>query len=137
MSNFSIAKASKIWGISRTTIYKKLELWELSQNHDKTISMVEMIRVFGEVKLSKTVQDKKEMNKNVHLWTNETEQLKLELERQKTLNEQLLKQLNICSQRVQYLENALTKSLDNVTELTKMHTLEAPKPARKKIFWIF
>lgn len=137
MSNFSIAKASKIWGISRTTIYKKLELWELSQNHDKTISMVEMIRVFGEVKLSKTVQDKKEMNKSEQLWTNEIEQLKLELERQKTLNEQLLQQLNSCSQRVQYLENALTKSLDNVTELTKMYTLEAPKPARKKIFWIF
>ena len=137
MSNFSIYKASKIWGISRTTIYKKIELWELSQNQDKTISMVEMIRIFGEAKPPKTVQNKREVNKSEHLWTDEIINLKLELERQKTLNEQLLKQLNNCSQRVQYLENALAKSLDNVTELTKMHTLEAHKPARKKIFWIF
>ena len=133
MSNFSIYKASKIWGISRTTIYKKIELWELSQNQDKTISMVEMIRIFGEAKPPKTVQNKKEVNKSQQLWTEEI----LNLKRQKTLNEQLLQQLNNCTQRVQYLENALTKSLDNVTELTKMHTLEAPKPARKKIFWIF
>ena len=83
MSNFSIYKASKIWGISRTTIYKKIELWELSQNQDKTISMVEMIRIFGEAKPPKTVQNKKEVNKSKQLWTDEIINLKLELERQK------------------------------------------------------
>lgn len=57
--NFSISKAAKSWCISRTTIYKKINTGELSQNPDKTIALVEMVRVFGEPKTKSTnVQNK-------------------------------------------------------------------------------
>lgn len=56
---FSISQAAKNWHISRTTIYKKISTGELSQNPDKTIALVEMVRVFGEPKTKNTnVQNK-------------------------------------------------------------------------------
>lgn len=57
--NINISKAAKDWAISRTTIYKKISTGELSQNHDKTIAFVEMVRIFGEPKTKSTnVQNK-------------------------------------------------------------------------------
>ena len=44
--NLNISQAAKKWGISRNTIYSKLATGELSQNPDKTIALVEMVRVF-------------------------------------------------------------------------------------------
>ena len=46
--NISVTKAAKHWGVSRTTIYQKINDGELSRTADKKIDTSEMIRVFGE-----------------------------------------------------------------------------------------
>ena len=46
--NISVTKAAKEWGVSRTTIYQKVNDGELSRNADKKIDVTEMLRVFGE-----------------------------------------------------------------------------------------
>ncbi len=46
--NISVTKAAKEWGISRTTIYQKINDGELSRTADKKIDTSEMLRVFGE-----------------------------------------------------------------------------------------
>ena len=46
--NISVTKAAKEWGISRTTIYQKINDGELSRTADKKIDVSEMLRVFGE-----------------------------------------------------------------------------------------
>lgn len=46
--NISVTKASKDWGVSRTTIYQKINDGELSRTADKKIDTSEMLRVFGE-----------------------------------------------------------------------------------------
>ena len=45
--NISVSEASKKWGVSRTTIYKKIDDRELSKNSDKKIDTTEILRVFG------------------------------------------------------------------------------------------
>jgi len=46
--NISVTKAAKEWGVSRTTIYQKVNDGELSRTADKKIDVSEMLRVFGE-----------------------------------------------------------------------------------------
>ena len=46
--NISVTKAAKEWGVSRTTIYQKVNDGELSRTADKKIDTSEMLRVFGE-----------------------------------------------------------------------------------------
>ncbi|WP_263241285.1 hypothetical protein [Psychrobacter sp. SC65A.3] len=43
-----MTKAAKEWGVSRTTIYQKVNDGELSRTTDKKIDVSEMLRVFGE-----------------------------------------------------------------------------------------
>lgn len=51
-SKLSISKAAKDWNISRQTIYKYIRDGRISKNQDGTVSIIEMIRVFGEKKQS-------------------------------------------------------------------------------------
>ena len=44
----TVSDASKSWGITRQTIYKKIKQGKLSQLHNKKIDVAEMVRVFGE-----------------------------------------------------------------------------------------
>ena len=46
--NISVTKAAQQWGVSRTTIYQKVNDGELSRTADKKIDVSEMLRVFGE-----------------------------------------------------------------------------------------
>lgn len=48
MALLTVTKASKQWGVSRTTIYTKIKNGGLSQRADKKIDSVEMLRCFGE-----------------------------------------------------------------------------------------
>ena len=54
--NISVTKAAREWGISRTTIYQKVNDGELSRNSDKKIDPSEMLRVFGEPVLKKRTE---------------------------------------------------------------------------------
>lgn len=92
-SKLSVSQAAKDWNVSRQTIYKYMRDGRLSKNADGTVSVVEMIRVFGEKKPSVsdtqqiTVSDRQEIDslqgevttlkKQLEFLTDEIEQYKI------------------------------------------------------------
>ena len=95
--NISVTKAAKEWGVSRTTIYQKVNDGELSRTADKKIDVSEMLRVFGEPISKKrtersvnTVQSTPLNNQSVQYNTDIEHQLALE----KLKNEHLSQQVN-------------------------------------------
>lgn len=126
MTNLKISQIAREWQISRTTIYKKLENGELSQNEDKTIYIGEVIRVFGEVQKSKKQPEQKIENNIEHLLTT------VELEKERTLNEQLKIQITEQKERIKYLETNINQLLATVQELSQVRfLLEQPKQEEK------
>lgn len=86
MSNISINQASKLFKVSRNTIYARIKKGEITKNSDGNVSVQDMMRLFGNKADKKsTEQAVTELLSTV----NNTEQL---VEHQKSSNEQLLKQ---------------------------------------------
>ena len=95
--NISVTKAAKEWGVSRTTIYQKVNDGEISRAADKKIDVSEMLRVFGEPISKKrtersvdTVQSTPLNSQSVQYNTDIEHQLALE----KLKNEHLSQQVN-------------------------------------------
>ena len=86
MSNISINQASKLFKISRNTIYARIKKGEITKNSDGNVSVQDMMRLFGNKADKKaTEQAVTELLNNV----NNTDQL---IEQPKSNNEQLLQQ---------------------------------------------
>lgn len=86
MSNISINQASKLFKISRNTIYARIRKGEITKNSDGNVSVQDMMRLFGNKADKKaTEQAVTELLNTV----NNTEQL---IEQPKSNNEQLLQQ---------------------------------------------
>ena len=86
MSNISINQASKLFKVSRNTIYARIKKGEITKNTDGNISVQDMMRLFGNKADKKaTEQAVTELLNTV----NNTEQL---IEQPKSNNEQLLQQ---------------------------------------------
>ena len=86
MSNISINQASKLFKVSRNTIYARIKKGEITKNSDGAVSVQDMMRVFG----NKTDKKATEQAVTELLSTvNNTEQL---IEQPKSNNEQLLQQ---------------------------------------------
>ena len=47
MSNLSINQASKLFKVSRNTVYARIKKGEMTKNSDGTVSAQDMIRLFG------------------------------------------------------------------------------------------
>jgi predicted DNA-binding protein YlxM (UPF0122 family) len=82
MSNISINQASKLFKVSRNTIYARIKKGELTKNSYGNVSVQDMMRLFG------NKIDKKVIEKSV------TEQLNniSSIEQPKSNNEQILQQ---------------------------------------------
>ncbi|AVZ84302.1 plasmid replication DNA-binding protein [Acinetobacter sp. WCHA45] len=86
MSNISINQASKLFKVSRNTIYARIKKGEITKNSDGNVSVQDMMRLFGNKADKKaTEQAVSELLNTV----NNTEQL---IEQPKSNNEQLLQQ---------------------------------------------
>ena len=86
MSNLSINQASKLFKVSRNTIYARIRKGEITKNSDGNVSVQDMMRLFGNKADKKaTEQAVTELLNTV----NNTEQL---IEQPKSNNEQLLQQ---------------------------------------------
>ena len=86
MSNLSINQASKLFKISRNTIYARIKKGEMTKNSDGTVSAQDMIRIFG----NKT--DKKAIEQAITEQLNSTAKIEQISEQPKNNNEQLLEQ---------------------------------------------
>ena len=86
MSNISINQASKLFKVSRNTIYARIKKGEITKNIDGNVSVQDMMRLFGNKADKKaTEQAVTELLNTV----NNTEQL---IEQPKSNTEQLLQQ---------------------------------------------
>ena len=86
MSNISINQASKLFKVSRNTIYARIKKGEITKNSDGNVSVQDMMRLFGNKADKKaTEQAVTELLNNV----NNTDQL---IKQPKSNNEQLLQQ---------------------------------------------
>ena len=120
MSNVSINQASKLFKISRNTIYARIKKGDITKDSNGNVSVQDMIRLFG------SRQDKKATNNAVKDLLNElehteqdnsvqlsnTEQLLLiEIEQLKRLIEQLEKQLEYVKANENWLKQQLEQKL--------------------------
>ena len=103
--NISVTKAAKEWGVSRTTIYQKVNDGELSRAADKKIDTAEMLRVFGEPLSKKRTEQPLNTSDNTHLNSQTVQscsELQHQLELEKLKNEHLRQQV---SDQKQLIEN--------------------------------
>jgi polyhydroxyalkanoate synthesis regulator phasin len=86
MSNISINQASKLFKVSRNTIYARIKKGEITKNSDGNVSVQDMMRLFGDK------ADKKSTEQAVNELLNSTNNIEQLIEHPKRNNEQLLEQ---------------------------------------------
>ena len=86
MSNISINQASKLFKVSRNTIYARIKKGEITKNSNGNVSVQDMMRLFG----NKT--DKKATEQAVTELLNSVNNIDQEIEQPKSNSEQLLQQ---------------------------------------------
>lgn len=130
----SVTKAAEEWGISRTTIYQKVNDGELSRTSDKKIDTSEMLRVFGEPVSKKRSGQSVNTTDNTHSNNQSVQdcsELKHQLELEKLKNEYLKQQ--VCDQKylienyqkqIDQLQNNLEKANASIHDFTQIKLLE-------------
>ena len=102
MSNISINQASKLFKVSRNTIYARIKKGDLTKNADGLVSVQDMMRLFG----NKT--DKKATEQAVTELLNSTNNIEQSNDQTKSNNEQLLlQQIDQLKVQVEQLEKQL------------------------------
>ncbi len=86
MSNISINQASKLFKVSRNTIYARIKKGEITKNSDGNVSVQDMMRLFGDK------ADKQSTEQAVNELLNSTNNIEQLIEHPKRNNEQLLEQ---------------------------------------------
>jgi|TARA_B110000881_G_scaffold219877_2_gene243020 predicted transcriptional regulator len=130
----SVTKAAKEWGVSRTTIYQKVNDGELSRAADKKIDTSEMIRVFGEPLFKKRTEQPLNTSDSTHL-NSQTVQSGTALEHQlaleKLTNEHLRQQVNDqkrlienYQQQLSQLNKTLEKANASIQDFAQVRLLE-------------
>lgn len=102
MSNISINQASKLFKVSRNTIYARINKGEMTKNSEGHVSVQDMMRLFG------NKSDKKATEKAVNELLNSTNNIEQKIEQSKNNNEQLLlQQIEQLKVQVEQLEKQL------------------------------
>lgn len=132
--NISVTKAAKEWGVSRTTIYQKVNDGELSRAADKKIDTAEMLRVFGEPLSKKRTEQSLDSPHNTHLDSQTVQsctELEHQLELQKLKNEHLRQQVSDqkqlienYQQQISQLNKTLDKANASIHDFSQVRLLE-------------
>ena len=165
--NISVTKAAKEWGVSRTTIYQKVNDGELSRTADKKIDVSEMLRVFGEPISKKrtersvnTVQSTPLNSQSVQYNTDIEHLLALEKLKNEHLSQQVSDQKKLIEnyqQQIGQLNKTLDKANASIQDFAQVRLLEfrqsepndkikseqkqdteiTPIAEKKKKWWVF
>ena len=130
----SVTKAAKEWGVSRTTIYQKVNDGELSRAADKKIDTAEMIRVFGEPLSKKRTEQSLNTSNSTHLNSQTVQSctvLEHQLELEKLKNEHLRQQvsdqkqlIDNYQQQISQLNKTLEKANASIQDFAQVRLLE-------------
>ena len=106
MSNISINQASKLFKVSRNTIYARIKKGEITKNLDGNISVQDMMRLFGNKSDKKVIEQA--VTELLNSTNNTVQQIGHKIEQPKSNNEQLLQQqIEQLKTQVEQLENQL------------------------------
>lgn len=132
--NISVTKAAKDWGVSRTTIYQKINDGELSRTADKKIDTSEMLRVFGEPVVKKrteqtvdTSSNTPSNSKDVQNSTALEHQLEIEKLRNEHLRQQVIDQKELIEdyrQQITQLNKTLAAANASIQDFAQVRLLE-------------
>ena len=132
--NISVTKAAKEWGVSRTTIYQKVNDGELSRTSDKKIDTSEMLRVFGEPiskkrteRSANTVQSTPLNNQSVQYNTDIEHLLALEKLKNEHLSQQVSDQKQLIANyqdQISQLNKTLEKANASIQDFAQVRLLE-------------
>lgn len=132
--NISVTKAAKEWGVSRTTIYQKVNDGELSRTSEKKIDTSEMLRVFGEPITKKRTEQLKNTSNSTPSNSQAVQDstvLEHQLELAKLKNEHLQQQVHEQKQlianyqeQISQLNKTLSKANASIHDLTQVRLLE-------------
>ncbi|MEN6671347.1 plasmid replication DNA-binding protein [Psychrobacter sp. B38] len=132
--NISVTKAAKEWGVSRTTIYQKVNDGELSRTADKKIDTAEMLRVFGEPLSRKRTEQLLDSTHNTHVDSQAVQsctELEHQLELEKLKNEHLQRQVSDqkqlienYQQQISQLNKTLDKANASIQDFAQVRLLE-------------
>lgn len=116
----SVGELSKLYGIHRQSIYKRINKGDLSKNRDGKIDLSEAIRVFGEPSQRST--------QNVTLQSQATQKsAELDIMRQQV--DMLQKQLELAQEREAFQREQLQAKDNQIESLQRL--LGAPKPQQQ------
>ena len=102
MSNISINQASKLFKVSRNTIYARIKKGDMTKNSDGLVSVQDMMRLFG------NKSEKKATENAVTDLLNSTNNIEQVIEQPKANNEQLLlQQIEQLKGQIEQLEKQL------------------------------
>ena len=158
----SVTKAAKEWGISRTTIYQKVNDGELSRAADKKIDTAEMFRVFGEPPSKKRTEQSLNSPNKTHLNSQNAQNctsLEHQVELEKLKNEHLQQRVSDqkqlienYQQQISQLNKTLEKANASIHDFAQVKLLEfkgvegkqepqteqevQPTSAKKKKWWM-
>lgn len=110
--NISVTRAAEEWGVSRTTIYQKINDGELSRTSDKKIDTVEMLRVFGEPVFKKRTEHLVNTTHSTHSNSQDVQNctaIEHQLALEKLTNEHLRQQVNDQKQLIENYQQQLTQ----------------------------
>lgn len=120
MKALSVIELSKLYGMNRQSIYKRISKGDLSKNSDGKIDIAEAIRVFGE--------PSQRSNQNVTLQSQATQKsAELDIMRQQV--DTLQKQLELAQEREQFQREELKAKNEQIESLQRL--LGAPKPQQQ------
>ncbi|WP_182407552.1 plasmid replication DNA-binding protein [Psychrobacter sp. GP33] len=135
--NISVTKASTEWGVSRTTIYQKINDGELSRTSDKKIDTAEMLRVFGEPVSKKRTEQLVNNTESTHsnsLTVQDCTALEHQLALEKLTTEHLRQQVNDqkhlienYQQQLSQLTKTLEKANASIHDFAQVRLLEFKK----------
>lgn len=112
MSNISINQASKLFKVSRNTIYARIKKGEITKNNDGTVSVQDIMRLFG------NKADRKATEQAVTELLNSTSKVEQLVDQPKHNNEQFLQQqIEQLKGHIEQLEKQLEYVKQNETWL--------------------
>lgn len=130
----NISQASKQWGVSRSTIYAKINAWELTKTPQGDIDPSEMIRVFGHAKQKWTPS---KIQQNTLQNSPEYTLLEQALQFEQHRNQDLQHRLNEANERIRTQEKQIFELLATIKDFSQSVKLLEPPQQRKKFLGIF
>ena len=132
MSSLSINQASKLFKVSRNTIYARIKKGDITKDIDGNVSVQDMMRLFG------NKADKKAIEQATIELLNNSNKTVQKIEQSKSNNEQLLlQQIEQLKKEVEQLEKQLeyVKANENwLKQQLEQKLLEQKNYERKSLF---